>query len=146
MKPISYPGCPSSGNDGFEAELLKLINQEQARQGLGELSTQAQLVASVRAHSREMACLGYFSYSGANGSGVDDRIMEQGFPHCTVGGNIFAGKGPFNSPEKAFSTWMNSSGHKQVMLHPEFTKVGIGYIYNPESYYGGYFTADFASA
>jgi len=39
---------------------------------------------------------------------------------------------------------MNSSGHQDNMLNPEYTEIGIGYAGNSSGAYSGYFTANFA--
>lgn len=136
--------CSFSSNASFETTLIALINQERANQGIAPLTTSSQLTAAARQHSRDMACNDFFSHTGSDGSSPFDRMAWSGFSFTAAAENIYAGSGSYNSPHQAFNGWMNSSGHRTNMLNPTYTHVGIGYIYNASSTYGGYFTANFA--
>ncbi len=138
-------GCAPSGNVGYEDQLLALINQERQNQGLAPLTMNAALREAARAHSRDMACNGFFSHTGSDGSSPADRVTRYGYSFSYLGENIYAGSGPYNSPQAAFQAWMNSTGHRENMLSPNFVHVGIGYMYEPNSPYGSYWTADFGS-
>ncbi len=136
--------CVFSGNASFETTLVNLINQERSSQGISPLIVSSQLTAAARQHSRDMACNDFFSHTGSDGSSPFDRMAWSGFSFTAAAENIYAGSGPYNSPQQAFNGWMNSSGHRINMLNATYTHVGIGYIYCASSTYGGYFTADFA--
>ncbi len=136
--------CSASGNYGFESTLIELINQERINQGLTPLIAQSQLTNAARSHSQDMGCNNIFSHTGSDGSSPFDRIAWQGYSFTTAAENIYAGSGPYDSPQEAFNAWMNSPGHRDNMLNPVYTDIGIGYSYNPASTYGGYFTAVFA--
>ncbi len=138
-------GCAPRGNPGYEDQLLALINQERQNQGLAPLSMNAALREAARAHSRDMACNGFFAHTGSDGSSPADRVARYGYSFSYLGENIYAGNGSYNSPQAAFQAWMNSAGHRENMLSPHFVHVGIGYRYEPNSPYGGYWTADFGS-
>jgi uncharacterized protein YkwD len=108
------------------------------------MTISSQLTAAARQHSRDMACNNFFSHYGSDGSSPFDRIAWSGFSYSAAAENIYAGSGSYNSPQQAFNGWMNSSGHRTNMLNPTYTHIGVGYIYNANSTYGGYFTANFA--
>lgn len=118
-----------------------MINQERANQGLGPLAAQGQLAAAARIHSQDMACNNFFSHTGSDGSTFASRIYAQGYGFSAAGENLYAGGGAAD----AFYAWMNSAGHRANMLNPGYTEAGIGYIYEPNSPYGSYFTAEFAA-
>ncbi len=139
------PSCAAVGNPSIEQELVSLINAHRARNGLGPLSFQSQLAAAARGHSLDMACNGFFSHTGSDGSSPFDRILAQGYSYSYAGENIYAGSGPYNTAQAAFEGWLNSPAHYAIMMSPNFTEVGIGYQYNAASSYGGYFTGVFAS-
>ena len=122
---------------------MDLINQERQNQGLSPLGYQFPLAAAARDHSQDMACNGFFSHTGSDGSSPASRADAQGYSFSTIGENIYAGGGPYNSPEQAFNAWMNSPGHRTNMLNPEFGEIGVGHSFNASSPYGGYFTALF---
>lgn len=140
--PTSPPSaCAASGNAGYEQTLFSLINQERANQGLSALNWQSQLATAASVHSTDMACNNFFSHTGSNGSTFDQRIRAQGYSFSSAAENLFAGGGP----QDAFTAWMNSPGHRANMLNPNLQEIGIGYMYNGGTTYGGYYTANFGT-
>lgn len=88
-----------------------------------------------------MACNGFFSHTGSDGSSPSQRISRQGYHWSAIAENIAAGYG---DPASVVAGWMGSQGHKENLLNPDYTEVGIGYVYVAGSPYGAYWTADFA--
>ena len=125
--------------------MLGLINQEREAQGLAAYALQGQLQAAARVHSTDMACSDFFSHTGSDSSTVGQRVNAQGYSWSWVGENIFATSDTSSqAPQSAFTWWMNSSAHRANLLSPNYSEIGIGYIYEAGSPYGGYFTAVFA--
>jgi uncharacterized protein YkwD len=118
-----------------------LINQERQSRGLGTLSSQALLNTAARNHSADMACNGFFSHTGSDGSLPWDRVSALGYSYSAIAENIFAGS---SNAQTAFDAWMNSPGHRDNMLNPDYTEIGVGYRYWADSPYGAYTTAVFA--
>ena len=143
--PTEFPDCSPSGNSSFESALLTLINTERKSQGLPAYKQQSQLQAAARIHSTDMACNGFFSHVGSDGSNIEDRVSAQGYGATSVG-EIILGTGDNSSgaPQLAFNYWMATPQDRANILHDEFTDIGIGYIYEPSSPFGSYFTAVFA--
>lgn len=137
--------CTATGDLGFETTLIGLINQERIDQGLGGLATEGALTAAARSHSLDMACGDFLSHSGSDGSNPADRVTAQGYSFQAVGENIYAGGGPYNSPQSAFEAWMDSDAHRANMLSSNYSSIGIGYKHNQDSTYGSYVTAVFTN-
>ena len=137
--------CAAVGNLNNEQELANLINAHRVNNGLGQLSVQSQLAAAARGHSLDMACNGFFSHTGSDGSSPFDRILAQGYSYTYAGENIYAGSGVYNTAQAAFDGWLNSPAHYAILMSANYTEIGIGYEYNATSSYGGYFTGVFAS-
>jgi len=141
----AFPGCSPSGSTNFESTLLTLINSERESQGLPAYDQQTQLQAAARIHSTDMACNGFFSHVGSDGSNKEDRVSAQGYGGISVGENILGtGDTSSGAPQLAFEYWMASPQNQANILHEEYTDIGIGYIYEPSSPFGSYFTAVFA--
>jgi uncharacterized protein YkwD len=136
--------CQVSGNVGYEVESLKLINQERAKKGLFLLISQSQLLDAARGHSDDMACNNFFDHKGSDGSNPSDRIVAQGYIFSAIGENIYAGEGVNNTPLAAFNAWLQDPEYQANMLNRDFTQVGIGYMFNIQSTFSGYYTAIFA--
>jgi uncharacterized protein YkwD len=137
-------GCEASTDVDFEVAVLNYVNEERVRFGLSPLTSQYQLTAAAVVHTTDMACNNFFSHTGSDGSSPFTRIKLQGYAYGYAGENLFAGNGMYNDPQQAVSAWMNSPGHRQNILKPEFTEAGVSYIFNPNSTYGGYFAIVFA--
>ncbi|MFQ5342694.1 MAG: S8 family serine peptidase [Anaerolineae bacterium] len=130
---------PTPAND-WEARVVQLINSNRADQGLPPLSVDSRLVQAARRHSQDMATNNFFDHYGSDGSSPFDRIRDAGYSFRSAGETIAGG---YTSPESAVNGWMNSSGHRAILLG-NFDEVGVGYVYNASSTYRYYWTADFA--
>jgi uncharacterized protein YkwD len=136
--------CPAVINSGQAYALVDLVNTERVNQGMAALSVSGQLTSAAEDHSLDMACSNIFSHTGSDGSSPFDRISAQGFSFSMAAENIYAGSGSYNSAQEAFNGWITSTGHRENMLNPEYTNIGIGYATNSNGDYEGYFTAVFA--
>jgi uncharacterized protein YkwD len=137
-------GCAAITDADIETAVLDYVNGERTRAGLGTLAAQYQLSAAATLHATDMACKNYFSHTGSDGSSPFDRIKAQGYIYYYAGENLFAGNGVYNNAGQAVSAWMNSPGHRQNILNPEFTEAGVSYVFNADSTYGAYFAIVFA--
>lgn len=134
--------CQMGSNASFENELVALINGQRTAQGLRPLGSQAQLARSARAHSIDMACRGFFSHTGSNGTAPGDRISGEGYRWSIFSENVARGYG---SPQDVITGWMGSPGHRANILSPRVVDVGVGYAYSSLSGRGDYWTAVFAA-
>jgi len=124
----------------FESEVLDLVNDERAAQGLHPLSVDHNLATAARDHSEDMGLQGYFSHTSLDGRTVPDRITATGYFYNTYGENIAGGQ---STPEDVIDAWMASSGHRANILNPNFCDIGVGYAYVANSPYRHYWTQDF---
>ncbi len=136
----SSGGCQYSENAAYINELLSLINAERTKAGVPALSLNPQLGAAAQGHSVDMACSNFLSHSGSNGSTIGQRIAAAGYsPSYYV--EIIA----IGTPQDALAQWNDDALHRNAMLDPKATEIGIGYAYSANSDYGGYITVDLAS-
>lgn len=133
----SPPSPPASELTPAE-QLLALINAERQRRGLNPLIMNIILMQAAEAHSQDMIDRNFFSHTNPDGLGPGDRLTNAGYNWRTWGENIGAG---YLSAEAMFNGWMDSGSHQDIMLNPNFTEIGIGYVTG--GYYGHYWTADF---
>ncbi len=141
-----YPGdCQDVGDEAYEEKVLELINAFRVEHNLNELIMHEKLRAAARSHSHNMACLGFFNHTGRDGSSPFDRMEAHGYIFSMAGENIYAGMDQYDNPETAVNSWLNSSGHRQILLTEGFIHIGVGYRYLATSPYEGYVTADFGT-
>ena len=127
----------------FERRVFELTNAERANHDLPPLIWCDRLADAARAHSRDMAINNYFSHTGFDGSGAGDRIIRAGIPHTGHAENISGGTAR-NTPEAAMYGWLNSPGHRENILHPGMTHLGVGFYHLPGSQWEFYTTQKFA--
>jgi uncharacterized protein YkwD len=128
-------GCPHSGAvaarehiDQGRAAILCLLNQERARRGLRPLRRNRALQLASQRHSEDMAARDFFAHEAPGGTNLASRTRAAGYPHVgvVVGENIYWGQEAKATPVEAVDGWMHSSGHRENILRPQFTEVGVG--------------------
>ncbi len=129
--------CPSDE----ERQVLDLINAERAEVGAPALVFDARLMDSARRHSDDMAEGNFLSHTGSDGSSASQRAQDAGYPS---GIGETAGAGQSNAASIVLG-WMNSSGHRAILLNPSWRHIGIAYA--PTSwFYRHLWTANFGAA
>jgi uncharacterized protein YkwD len=133
--------CSYSTSSSYQTQLVNLINGARAEAGLYPLSVNVQLTAAAVGHSIDMACHGLISHSGSDGSTPYERIVAAGYAP-SLSSEIIYGSG---YPQTAFDWWMSDQIHRDEILNPNVTEMGVGYAYVQGTSAGGYYTVDFAS-
>jgi uncharacterized protein YkwD len=118
-------GETDSNSSSFEETIVQLVNEARSQNGLAPVTVNLQLMTAAETHSQNMATQDFFDHTGVDGSKVSDRTQAVGYRSTFVGENIGAG---YASPEAAFEGWMNSSGHRENILNPNYTEIGVGYV------------------
>jgi uncharacterized protein YkwD len=107
-----------------ERQLFDLVNEERTQRGFAALAWDERLVPVSRAHSEEMFKLKYFSHDSPVAGTPFDRLKAAGVTYSRAGENLaFA-----QSVAVAHRALMDSPGHRENILRPEFTRIGIGVI------------------
>jgi uncharacterized protein YkwD len=106
-----------------EQEMLDLVNEERTRESLAPVTWCPALARSATDHSQDMALKNYFEHESLDGREVSDRAEAQGYDYRTVGENIAVGQ---RDVEEVMQGWMDSPGHRENILRPEYTHLGSG--------------------
>jgi len=138
-KPASPASCTYTTSSAYQNEVAALINNARAQNGLPALTINPQLAAAAQGHSVDMACFGFLGHNGSDGSTVHQRVVAAGYVP-SYSEEIIYGSG---FPQTAFDWWMNDQVHRDAILNPNVTEMGVGYAYNADTAYGGYYTVDF---
>jgi uncharacterized protein YkwD len=133
--------CDAAANPSVEGQVITLVNDKRTSQGLPAYTVDSRLTAAARTHATDMACNHFASHTGSDGSSVRDRVARQGYSWSWIGENYYVGSG---SAQTAFNWWMNSAPHTANILSPNYTQFGVGYVYDADSDYRGYFVIVFA--
>ena len=113
----------------FEAEVIRLVNEERAEYGLPALTTTDALTAAAAKRAEEIS--GDYGHDRPDGSSCFTVLPEFGIRYETAGENIAAGQ---KTPAQVVRAWMNSEGHRNNILNPDFTQIGVGYTYTGRGY------------
>lgn len=105
-------------------QLVELVNEERVARGLSPLELDERLIPVAEAHSTEMFRLRYFSHQSPNTGSPFDRIAAAGIQYSRAGENLAYAR----SVATAHRGLMESPGHRENILRPEFTRIGIGVI------------------
>lgn len=105
-----------------EEEMLTLVNQERTKVGLAPLTLDPRLVPIARQHSEEMFRLRYFGHDSPVTGSPFDRLDAAGIRYSRAGENLAYAQ----SVAVAHAGLMASPGHRENILRPEFTRIGIG--------------------
>lgn len=126
-----------------ENSLFNLINENRAAQGLAPLKLDMGLVTVARAHSKDMCDRHYFDHYAPSPGPVSpmDRYLAylgKRPNYAMVGENIYYRSmtdQPGDSAKQAENAFMNSPGHRENILQPKFTKVGVGFYRTQDGKY-----------
>ncbi|MFI5331478.1 MAG: CAP domain-containing protein [Desulfobaccales bacterium] len=112
--------------------VLTMTNQARQAKGVAPLSADAELRQVARAFSNDMLVRRFFDHTTPDGVDFAERITDQ-YPHRVflVGENIWDAYGysPANAQRLAqeiVADWMSSPGHRENLLSPAFTHLGVG--------------------
>ncbi len=125
--------------DEFEAEVLRLVNVERKKAGLSEFTTTEALNKAANDRAKELTK--HFGHDRPDGRSCFTVLDEYNIPSGWAGENIAAGQ---KTPEEVVDDWMNSKGHRENILNPNFKKMGVGY-YKKDGGYKHYWVQLFTS-
>jgi uncharacterized protein YkwD len=111
-----------------EQEMVKLLNADRTSAGLVPVQVDSRLMAIARARSTDMATKHYFSHTQPDGRNVFDILTAQKITWYGAGEIIAWNNYPTLelSTPTANSQWMNSPGHKAIVMSTTLNYVGVG--------------------
>ena len=137
---ITVNGLPSISKkyevtiqNSAENKILELMNEKRTEAGLQPLTLDTTLQSVARYKSNHMIQNDYFSHTNPDGTKWTNWLQAIGYRYNATAENI-----AYNSydPVELFNQWWNSSGHRENMMNPSYTKVGIGVVYGNGKYMG----------
>lgn len=119
----------------FEEQVVALVNEQRAANGLAPLTLSQTLSNAARAKSQDMHDNNYFSHTSPTYGSPFEMLSTFGISYRTAGENIAMG---YATPEAVMNGWMNSAGHRANILNANYTQIGVGYVAD-----GNYWTQEF---
>ena len=122
----------------LEKQVVILVNQERAKQGLAPLKYNWQLSRVARYKSEDMRDKNYFSHTSPTYGSPFDMMKNFGIKYMAAGENIAMGQ---PTAASVMTAWMNSPGHRANILSKNYTEIGVGVAKNTSGTI--YWTQDF---
>ena len=119
------PEQSQESDEDFINEVLRLVNEERAKEGLSPMTTNDTINEAAKVRAGELQEL--FDHTRPDGSRCFTALNEMGVSYWTAGENIASGA---SSPESVMDMWMNSEGHRANILNENFDTIGVGRVGN----------------
>ncbi|WP_088008510.1 CAP domain-containing protein [Indiicoccus explosivorum] len=120
--PVGAPAVEDS--HPLAAETAALVNQERAAVGAQALTEDPALSQIAQAKAEDMAANNYFDHQSPTYGSPFRMAYDFGYSYEMFGENIAVG---YTSADAVMNGWMNSSSHRENLLNPGYTFIGIGY-------------------
>ena len=111
----------------YEQEVIRLVNEIRAQNGLSALTYNWELSRVARYKSQDMVDNRYFSHTSPTYGTPFQMIRSFGLSYRSAGENIAYGQ---RTPQAVVNAWMNSSGHRANILSSSYTQIDVGYVAN----------------
>jgi uncharacterized protein YkwD len=117
---------------GVEAAIVAMTNDIRRRHGLAILCEDGICREAARRHSADMLSRNYFSHTDPQGRTVKERLPAN-LAARQWAENIWTGSGydprqVQSLAQKIMAGWMNSPGHRENILGPGYTHLGVGVL------------------
>lgn len=119
----------------IRTQIIDKVNEERRKAGAKPLTYNVYLESSAQQYAIDMAEQGFFGHVSPSGQTLKDRVGATGYydrsfsKDCdcikgyTFGENIARGQ---KSAEDVMTAWMKSPSHKEAILNPDYTDIGVG--------------------
>lgn len=113
-------------DEGAEVALFNLVNEERKKRGIRELTWRTEAVPIAREHAEDMWERSYFGHVSPEGEDIGDRLSSGNVVYSIAGENLALAP----TVQTAHTGLMNSEGHRENILDPNFTRMGVGVVDN----------------
>ena len=124
-----------------EQAFVAAVNATRAANGVGPLRVDSTLTRAARYQSRVLLARDVLTHGD-----FADRLRSFGATGRLLGENLAWGSAGAAGPQAIVQAWMRSPGHRENLLRPSFSRIGLGAVVGEFSGWSGatVVTADFA--
>ncbi len=126
---LAVPAFAAAGTsrlDKRERAIVHRINVQRAEYGLAKVRPSRRLSRAADYHSWEMLNANYFAHQSANGGSFADRLRRYTHKHALGETLAMLGGGcSHGSAGRIVGMWMNSPGHREILLSSEYRRIGV---------------------
>ena len=102
-------------------KVFEIVNQERIKAGVKPLKFNNDMYKAAMVRAKE--CDESFSHDRPNGTSCFTALKEAGVKYLSAGENIAMG---YRTPADVMKGWMDSEGHRNNILDPDFTDFACG--------------------
>ena len=102
-------------------KVFEIVNQERIKAGVKPLKFNNDMYKAAMVRAKE--CDESFSHDRPNGTSCFTALKEAGVKYFSAGENIAMG---YRTPADVMKGWMDSEGHRNNILNPDFTDFACG--------------------
>jgi len=110
--------------EGLKAEIIDEINLQRSLNGLNRLQRNSKLDSAAQKHSEDMASRNYLDHTTPEGLKPEDRVEKVNYTFRLLGEILQ--ETAITDAEKIVQAWLQSRSHREIILNPYFTEIGIG--------------------
>ncbi len=133
---LAGPRSPAATLSQLESSVLVDINAFRAERGLARLRLSTQLTSAARAHTQQMAQVGYFAHESADGSAFWKRLQSyyrvSPWRSWTVGENLLWSASDLDGAG-ALKVWLASPKHRRNLMDPRWREIGVSAIHEAQA-------------
>ncbi|WP_232066140.1 CAP domain-containing protein [Bacillus sp. KH172YL63] len=110
-------------NGASEQQIFDITNVIRTQFEENVLKWDEETAQVARGHSEEMYEEDYFSHESPNFGDLTQRLERGGIEFKAAGENIAS---QYSDAPEAVHGWLNSEGHRKILLEQDFTHLGVG--------------------
>lgn len=105
-----------------QSEIIRLTNQERAKQGLSALQESSKLDQAAQLKAEDMFTDNYWAHMAKDGTSPWHWFAVADYDYLVAGENLAK---DFNTTAGVVSGWMASETHRTNILNSDFTEIGV---------------------
>ncbi|MBI5654536.1 hypothetical protein HZC53_02720 [Candidatus Uhrbacteria bacterium] len=121
--PIMIPAFNAFSSAITPQNIVELTNREREKLNIDTLTTNIKLMNAAQAKADDMLAKQYFSHIGPGGELPWKWITDSGYAYKSAAENLAI---HFTEAEDVESGWLASPNHRQNLINPKYSEVGVG--------------------
>lgn len=122
-----WPTAPLSRSLSM-SEVIRGVNAVRAQHRLQKLRPDARLADAAAEQAGYQAATQKMSHYGYRGARLEERLVRSSYDYRIAGENVSVGR---TTEASVVAAWMRSPTHREMMLHPEITEIGVAAAIGP---------------
>jgi len=122
---VAFAALPALASDITSEAVLRSMNEQRAQLGLRPLREDTRLSAAAGDRMRDMEEQGYWAHEAPDGRSPFLWLKVRHYDFRFAGENLASG---FETNELLIGGWMESHGHRENILSPDYEDCGIAII------------------